>query len=266
MNAAPDQSCTIAPPGAGNVPRGAASDARASGGGATRGSRAAPLLAFALLLLPLLGAPGLTPDRGQALAAPVIAANGGQPVSTSHFTLNDRYRAFALKFATGPNAGGYDVHAVAVRLQNASSGIMMEGRIHRLRAYVIREWLVWLPGHPAGSVLTRQSRVDRHRWNRWSADRLWRLREFAELAGSDGSGSGGALDTQLAYSVRAKSPRGLLTPFAGLSLPGAGERVWRMGASWVLSPGVASRTEAERREAPGQAAVFAVTQRLMLRW
>ena len=170
MNAAPDQSCTIAPPGAGNVPRGAASDARASGGGATRGRRAAPLLAFALLLLPLLGAPGPTPDRGQALAAPVIAANGGQPVSTSHFTLNDRYRAFALKFATGPNAGGYDVHAVAVRLQNASSGIMMEGRIHRLRAYVIREWLVWLPGHPAGSVLTRRTRVDRHRWNRWSAD------------------------------------------------------------------------------------------------
>ena len=57
--------------------------------------------------------------------------------------------------------------------------------------------------------------------------------------------------------MRIGSPRGLLTPFAGLSLPGAGDRVWRAGASWVLSPGIATRFEAECREAPGQAPTFA---------
>lgn len=57
-----------------------------------------------------------------------------------------------------------------------------------------------------------------------------------------------------------------MTPYAGLSLSNAGERIWRAGASWVLSPGIASRLEGERKEWPGESPTFAVTQRVTLHW
>lgn len=91
-----------------------------------RGRRAVPPLACALLFLLALGAPDPALRDRHALAAPIIAYNGDQPPSASPFPLNDRYGA------------------VAVRLQNGSKSrrVMLQGRIHHLRAYYVREWLV----------------------------------------------------------------------------------------------------------------------------
>ena len=58
-----------------------------------------------------------------------------------------------------------------------------------------------------------------------------------------------------------------MTPFAGLSLSGAGERTWRTGVRWGLGPDLSLGLEGTRREtANTDAPEHEVSLRARMRW
>ena len=81
------------------------------------------------------------------------------------------------------------------------------------------------------------------------AERLWGLRDARGLAGNENFEPAGRLDSEAGYGLRAFGGRGLMTPFAGLSLSDAGERTWRSGVRWTLGPDTAFGVEGTLREA-----------------
>ena len=80
------------------------------------------------------------------------------------------------------------------------------------------------------------------------AERLWGLRDARGLAGNDSFEPAGRLDAETGYGLGAFGGRGLMTPFAGLSLSDAGERTWRSGVRWTprTGHGVRRRGDASR--------------------
>ena len=59
----------------------------------------------------------------------------------------------------------------------------------------------------------------------------------------------GRLDAEAGYGLGAFGGRGVMTPFAGLSLSDAGVRTWRSGVRWTLGPDLSFGVEGASREA-----------------
>ena len=212
----------------------------------------------------------LAAGRSGSLRLRLAAEASGDIVLGTHGTLTPAVQ-LGVRHDRGEALDGNGIEAGAA-LRYAGTGVSFEAGVHALLAHEQREYREWgahaalriePEGPGQGLSLTVAPGIGAAPGG---TDRLWRLGEFAELAAGREPGIGNALETELAYRLRTGSLPGLLTPFAGLSLPGAGERVWRAGASWVLSPGIASRFEAECREAPGQAPDFAAIVRVAFRW
>ena len=81
------------------------------------------------------------------------------------------------------------------------------------------------------------------------AERLWGLRDARGLAGNQNFEPAGRLDSEAGWGFGAFGGRGVMTPFAGLSLSDAGERTWRTGVRWTLGADVAFGVEGTLREA-----------------
>ena len=81
------------------------------------------------------------------------------------------------------------------------------------------------------------------------AERLWGLRDARGLAGNENFEPAGRLDSEAGWGFGAFGGRGVMTPFAGLSLSDAGERTWRSGVRWTLGPDTAFGVEGTLREA-----------------
>ena len=81
------------------------------------------------------------------------------------------------------------------------------------------------------------------------AERLWGLRDARGLAGDDSFEPAGRLDTEAGWGFGAFGGRGLMMPFAGLSLSDAGDRAWRTGVRWTLGPDLSFGVEGSLREA-----------------
>ena len=75
-------------------------------------------------------------------------------------------------------------------------------------------------------------------------ERLWSLSSARGLARDDDFDTGRRLEAEVGYGLGLGGPRDVLTPYAGLSLPSDGNRVYRTGARWTLGPGTALRLEA----------------------
>ncbi len=82
-----------------------------------------------------------------------------------------------------------------------------------------------------------------------AAERLWGAADARALAPDTDFEAGRRLDVEAGYGFGLALGRGVLTPFAGLSLADGGERVWRGGARWALGPSVNLALEGTRREA-----------------
>ena len=81
------------------------------------------------------------------------------------------------------------------------------------------------------------------------AERLWGLRDARGLAGDDSFEPAGRLDTEAGWGFGAFGGRGLMMPFARLSLSDAGNRAWRTGVRWTLGPDLSFGVEGSLREA-----------------
>ena len=81
------------------------------------------------------------------------------------------------------------------------------------------------------------------------AERLWGLRDARGLAGDDSFEPAGRLDTEAGWGFVAFGGRGLMMPFAWLSLSDAGNRAWRTGVRWTLGPDLSFGVEGSLREA-----------------
>ena len=96
---------------------------------------------------------------------------------------------------------------------------------------------------------------------------LWGLRDVRALAANDDVEPGGRVDAEVGYGLAAFGGRGLMTPYAGLTLSEAGDRTWRTGARWTLGPTLAMSLDGTRREpANDDVPEHGVQFRLTLRW
>ena len=100
-----------------------------------------------------------------------------------------------------------------------------------------------------------------------NAERLWGLGDARGLAGNDSFEPAGRLDAEAGWGLGAFGGRGLMTPFAGLSLSDAGERTWRSGVRWTLGPDTAFGVEGTLREAANDnEAEHGVRFKFIARW
>ena len=134
-------------------------------------------------------------------------------------------------------------------------GLTVEGKARGLLAHEDTDYREW---GASGSV-----RIDPGAAGRglsltltpaWGADsggaeRLWSARDARALAANDAFEPAGRFDAEVGYGLGAFGGRGLMRPFAGLSLSDAGNRTWRSGVRWRLGPDVAFGVEGALREA-----------------
>ena len=99
------------------------------------------------------------------------------------------------------------------------------------------------------------------------AERLWSARDARALAANDSFEPAGRLEAEAGYGLGVFGGRGLMKPFAALSLPDAGNRTWRSGVRWTLGPDLAFGVEGALREAgTDNAAEHEIGFRATLRW
>ena len=97
------------------------------------------------------------------------------------------------------------------------------------------------------------------------AERLWSARDAREFDPSRAFEPEGRLEAEMGYGLLVPHTRGLLTPYAGLTLAGGGSQTVRTGARWDLAPGAALGLEGTR---PGGDRDYAsaVELRLQVTW
>ena len=99
------------------------------------------------------------------------------------------------------------------------------------------------------------------------AARLWSLPDARGLAATGASEPAGRLDAELGYGLGARPGLGVVTPYAGLGLAGAGARAWRLGVRLRVAEDFTADLGATRCEvASDDAPEHAMTLRAKWRW
>ena len=99
------------------------------------------------------------------------------------------------------------------------------------------------------------------------AARLWSLPDARGLAATGASEPAGRLDAELGYGLGARPGLGVVTPYAGLGLAGAGARAWRLGVRLRVAEDFTADLGATRCEvASDDAPEHGVTLRAKWRW
>ena len=78
------------------------------------------------------------------------------------------------------------------------------------------------------------------------AERLWSARDARDLDASRAFDAEGRVEAEAGYGIALPNARGLLTPYAGLTLAGEGSRTLRTGARWDIAPDAALGVEGQR--------------------
>ena len=78
------------------------------------------------------------------------------------------------------------------------------------------------------------------------ADQLWSARNARELNPNRAFEPDGRLEAEVGYGFAVPHTRGILTPYAGLTLAGEGARTVRTGTRWDIAPGAALGLEGTR--------------------
>ena len=84
------------------------------------------------------------------------------------------------------------------------------------------------------------------------AERLWSVPDARGIAANDAFDSQGRLEAEAGYGLGAFGGAGVMTPYVGLGLSGAGDgagdRAWRTGVRWTVGPDIAFGLEGTRSE------------------
>ena len=196
-----------------------------------------------------------------------IALEGGQTL-TPTLEVGLRRDGGDAETGTGIEIGG------GLRLSDPARGLTVTAKTRGLLAHedtAYREWgasgsVKLDPG--AGGRGLALSLTPAWGADSGGAERLWSARDARGLAANDAFEPAGRLAAEAGYGFGAFRGRGLATPFAGLSLSGAGDRTWRTGGRWTLGPGIRFSVEATRSEPANDddAAEHGVAFRATLRW
>ena len=99
------------------------------------------------------------------------------------------------------------------------------------------------------------------------ADHLWSLANTRDFAPDGDYEARWSLETEIGYGYRLSETEGVLTPYAGLSLAGAGNRSYRAGASWKIRPQTTLRMQAVRDGGIGGGPpAYSLAIRAVTRW
>ena len=99
------------------------------------------------------------------------------------------------------------------------------------------------------------------------AERLWEARDARELGQDAEFEATGRLEAELGYGIGVPGTRGVVTPYAGVSLAEGSSRTVRAGTRWNVAPGAVLGLEATRQESThGAAETNAIAFRTELRW
>ena len=79
-------------------------------------------------------------------------------------------------------------------------------------------------------------------------EQLWSAGVASKLAGAEAFETKTHLDTEIGYGLGAPHQWGVVTPYAGLTLGGAGQRTLRTGLRWKASNSATMGLEATREE------------------
>ena len=158
-------------------------------------------------------------------------------------------------------------------VQYAGPGFTVEGAVRTLVAHEESGYKEW---GASGSI-----RIDPGASGRglsftlaptWGAassgiEQLWGLQHPRGLAEDREFDATGRIEAELGYGLGMHSTRGVVTPYAGLSLAEGGNRTYRAGARWNIAPGAALGLEGTRHEsAAEEPATSAIVLRAQLRW
>ena len=194
-------------------------------------------------------------------------ALGPGAVLTPALELGLRHDGGDAETGTGVELGG------RIRYTDAGLGLTVEANARKLIAHEDSGYEEWGAG---GSVRLDPGASGRGLslslapvWGTPSSgvERLWSARDAAGLVRDDDFEAERRLEGEVGYGLGAFGGHGLVTPYAGLGLAGAGDRTWRAGARWSLAPHLAMSLDGARREpANDDAAEHGVQFRFTLRW
>ena len=198
---------------------------------------------------------------------------GSRDIDTGAGTLTPSLE-LGLRSDAGDADAGTGVEAGAA-LRYAAGAVAVEGSVRALLAHESSAHEAW---GAAGAV-----RIDPGVSGRglalalapaWGAasggvERLWSLGDARALAGEDGTGleARSRLEAELGYGLGLERGRGVLTPYAGLSLAGGAGRTLRTGARWRIASAATLALEAARAEAgDGEPPEHTLALRFETRW
>ena len=125
----------------------------------------------------------------------------------------------------------------------AGEGFVVEGAVRTLVAHEESGYEEW---GASGSVRIDPGASGRGlalavapTWGSTSSgvERLWSLSDAGRVVGDREFEAGRRLDAEVAYGFGLTGARGVVAPYAGLSLADDGARTYRSGARWRLGPG-----------------------------
>ena len=181
------------------------------------------------------GEVGVRVDGGDAETGTGLEVGAGLRYARGPITIEGQVRALVAHEASGYEEWGA---SGAIRVSPSASG----------RGLTLSIAPVW------GTAGSRSE----HLWSARNAGELEAAQEFEATA---------RLDTDLGYGIGVPGTRGIVTPYAGLSLSEGSSRRYRTGARWNVAPGAVLGLEATRQDgANGTPGTNAIALRTELRW
>ena len=177
---------------------------------------------------------GLRHDGGDAETGTGIEAGAGLRYSAGALTVEGRVRALVAHEATGYKEWGA---SGAIRVTPSASG-------RGLTLSIAPQW-----GRTASAT-----------------GQLWSVRDAAELERDSEFEATGSLAMDAGYGFGLGSRRGVLTPYAGMTLGDGDSRTVRSGARWQLNPDAVFGLEASQQSSGAEGPANEVTLRAAIRF
>ena len=162
---------------------------------------------------------------------------------------------------------------IGAGLRYRAGAVTMEGRFRTLIAHEESGYEEW---GASGAIRVNPSQSGRGLtfaispvWGAAGsqAERLWGARDARELGTEREFEATGRLEAELGYGIGVPGTRGVVTPYAGLSLAEGSSRTVRAGTRWNVAPGAVLGLEATRQESTdGAAGTNAIAFRTEIRW
>ena len=189
-----------------------------------------------------------------------VALEGSQDLAAGAGAMITPTLELGLRHDGGDAETGTGVEgSLGLRHADPDRGLTLEGRVRGLLAHAAAGYEEWgasasarlEPGASGRGISLSTTPV------RGAAaggvEQLWSMRPAAVLHEDDERASKARLQAELGYGLRAPLGRGVLMPYAGVSMEGDG-RTYRLGARWLRASSFHLALEASQSSAAGAAA------------